>query len=64
MALAGLPYAVAEAGFVTGMILLVALCLLTDWTIRLIVLNAKLSGRNSYTDVSWCASCRSLKTAC
>lgn len=47
----GLPYAVAEAGFVTGLILLVVLCLVTDWTIRLIVLNAKLSGRNSYIEV-------------
>lgn len=35
----------------TGLILLVVLCLVTDWTIRLIVLNAKLSGRNSYIEV-------------
>jgi hypothetical protein len=34
------------------MVLLVGLCLVTDWTIRLIVLNAKLSGRNSYIEVS------------
>lgn len=47
----GLPYAIAGAGFYTGLFLLVALCLVTDWTIRLIVLNAKMSGRNSYIDV-------------
>ncbi|KAH9832215.1 amino acid transporter [Rhodofomes roseus] len=47
----GLPYAVRQAGFVTGLILLVALCGVTDWTIRLIVVNAKLSGRNSYIEI-------------
>ena len=31
-----------------GIILLVALCAVTDWTIRLIVVNAKMSGRKSY----------------
>ncbi|OCH85803.1 amino acid transporter [Obba rivulosa] len=48
---AGLPYAVRQAGFVTGLFLLVILCGVTDWTIRLIVLNAKLSGRNSYIEI-------------
>jgi len=47
----GLPYAVRQAGFVTGLILLVVLCGVTDWTIRLIVINAKLSGRNSYIEI-------------
>ncbi|KAF6760280.1 amino acid transporter [Ephemerocybe angulata] len=47
----GLPYAVRQAGFVTGLILLVSICAMTDWTIRLIVRNAKLSGRSSYIDV-------------
>lgn len=47
----GLPYAVAQAGFVTGIVLLVSLAAVTDWTIRLVVLNAKLSGQNSYVDV-------------
>jgi len=47
----GLPYALNQAGFVAGIILLVVLCAVTDWTIRLIVINAKLSGRNSYLDV-------------
>ncbi|KAG8802448.1 hypothetical protein FRC16_009637 [Serendipita sp. 398] len=47
----GLPYAVKQAGFVMGVILLIVLCGVTDWTIRLIVINAKLSGRSSYMDV-------------
>ncbi|KAI0036891.1 amino acid transporter [Vararia minispora EC-137] len=47
----GLPYAVSRAGFVMGVSLLVILCAVTDWTIRLIVLNAKLAGSNSYIDV-------------
>ncbi|KLO19479.1 amino acid transporter [Schizopora paradoxa] len=47
----GLPYAVSQAGFVTGILLLVTLCAVTDWTIRLIVINAKLAGRNSYIEI-------------
>ncbi|KAF9012326.1 AAAP amino acid permease [Cyathus striatus] len=47
----GLPYAVHQAGFVTGLFLLVILCGVTDWTIRLIVINAKLSGRHSYIEI-------------
>ncbi|KAI0743899.1 amino acid transporter [Daedaleopsis nitida] len=47
----GLPYAVRQAGFFTGLVLLVVLCGVTDWTIRLIVLNAKLSGQNSYIGI-------------
>lgn len=47
----GLPYAMREAGFVMGLILLVVLGVLTDWTIRLIVLNAKMSGRKTYIDI-------------
>lgn len=47
----GLPYAISQAGFVTGVVLLIALAVVTDWTIRLVVINAKLSGRDSYTDV-------------
>ncbi|KAI9066604.1 amino acid transporter [Trametes sanguinea] len=47
----GLPYAMRQAGFFTGLVLLVALCAITDWTIRLIVVNAKLSGQNSYIGV-------------
>ncbi|KAH8119585.1 amino acid transporter [Phellopilus nigrolimitatus] len=47
----GLPYAVSQAGFLTGVLLLIALSGVTDWTIRLIVVNAKLSGRNSYIEI-------------
>lgn len=47
----GLPYAMSQAGFLSGLILLVVLCGVTDWTIRLVVLNAKLSGGNSYIEI-------------
>ncbi|KIJ67900.1 hypothetical protein HYDPIDRAFT_83555 [Hydnomerulius pinastri MD-312] len=47
----GLPYAVSQAGFILGIVLLVVLCGVTDWTIRLVVINAKLSGRNSYIEI-------------
>ncbi|CAG7854508.1 Vacuolar amino acid transporter 2 [Serendipita indica DSM 11827] len=47
----GLPYAVSQAGFISGVFLLVVLCGVTDWTIRLIVINAKMSGRSSYMDI-------------
>lgn len=47
----GLPYSMRESGFVAGLVLLVGLSLLTDWTIRLIVLNAKLSGRLTYIEI-------------
>lgn len=47
----GLPYSMRESGFVAGLVLLAVIAMLTDWTIRLIVLNAKLSGRNTYIDI-------------
>ncbi|GAA5927431.1 Avt2p [Sporobolomyces koalae] len=47
----GLPYALREAGLLSGIILLLVLGVVTDWTIRLIVLNAKMSGRRSYIDI-------------
>ncbi|KAG2146491.1 transmembrane amino acid transporter protein-domain-containing protein, partial [Suillus bovinus] len=47
----GLPYAVSQAGFFLGIVLLVVICAVTDWTIRLVVINAKLSGRTSYIEV-------------
>lgn len=34
-----------------GVLLLVALGFVTDWTIRLIVINAKMSGRKTYIDI-------------
>ena len=41
----------SRSGFYTGLFLLVVLCYITDWTIRLIVTNAKLSGTNSYIGI-------------
>jgi sodium-coupled neutral amino acid transporter 11 len=37
-----------QAGLLAGLLLLLGLGVVTDWTIRLIVLNAKLSGASSY----------------
>ncbi|KAJ9619564.1 hypothetical protein H2203_008344 [Taxawa tesnikishii (nom. ined.)] len=51
----GQPYALRQAGLVTGVLLLVCLTVLVDWTIRLIVTNSKLSGANSFqTTVEHC----------
>ncbi|KAF2840772.1 amino acid transporter [Patellaria atrata CBS 101060] len=51
----GQPYAFRQAGLITGTILLVALTVTVDWTIRLIVINSKLSGANSFqTTVEYC----------
>ncbi len=47
----GLPFAISEAGFFTGLFLLVVLCGVTDWTIRLIVVDAKMCGRGSYIGI-------------
>lgn len=47
----GLPYALREAGLVTGVILIVLLGAVTDWTIRLILLTSKMSGRSTYIDI-------------
>jgi sodium-coupled neutral amino acid transporter 11 len=44
----GQPYAFRQAGLLTGIILLIALTITVDWTIRLIVINSKLSGSNSF----------------
>lgn len=41
----------SQAGFFTGIVLLVLLCGITDWTIRLVVVNAKLSGGNTYIEI-------------
>lgn len=49
--LKGLPYSLKASGCLTGISLILGIALLTDWTIRLIVLNAKLSGRNTYIDI-------------
>ena len=44
----GQPYAFRQAGLMTGIILLLFLTVTVDWTIRLIVINSKLSGTNSF----------------
>ncbi len=44
----GQPYALRQAGLLTGVLLLIALTITVDWTIRLIVINSKLSGRDSF----------------
>ena len=44
----GQPYAFKQAGLLTGILLLIGLTILVDWTVRLIVLNSKLSGTNSF----------------
>ncbi|KAI1149167.1 transmembrane amino acid transporter family protein [Nemania diffusa] len=44
----GQPYAFKDAGLVAGVALLVGLTVVIDWTIRLIVINSKLSGASSF----------------
>ncbi|KAI5212137.1 putative amino acid transporter [Aureobasidium subglaciale] len=44
----GQPYALRQAGLLTGVVLLIVLTITVDWTIRLIVTNSKLSGTNSF----------------
>lgn len=52
----GLPYALREAGLCVGLVLLISLGVVTDYTIRLIVLNAKMSGRRTYIDIMYVSS--------
>jgi len=44
----GQAYALRQAGMVTGILLLTALTFTVDWTIRLIVINSKMSGADSF----------------
>lgn len=44
----GQPYAFKDAGLLAGIVLLVTLTVVVDWTIRLIVINSKLSGASSF----------------
>ncbi|GAA5916392.1 Avt2p [Sporobolomyces salmoneus] len=60
----GLPYALREAGLLSGILLLLVLGVVTDWTIRLIVLNAKMSGRRSYIDIMDSCFGRKGRAAC
>jgi sodium-coupled neutral amino acid transporter 11 len=44
----GQPYAVKQAGLVGGILLLLILTSTVDWTIRLIIINAKMSGTDTF----------------
>jgi len=44
----GQPYAFRQAGMTMGIVLLCGLTVTVDWTIRLIVINSKLSGADSF----------------
>ncbi|KAL4809051.1 transmembrane amino acid transporter protein-domain-containing protein [Aspergillus unguis] len=44
----GQPYALRQSGMIMGVALLIALTITVDWTIRLIVVNSKLSGADSF----------------
>lgn len=44
----GQPYAFKQAGLLSGIILLVALTIVVDWTICMIVTNSKLAGADSF----------------
>ncbi|KAJ2513308.1 hypothetical protein GGH20_005154, partial [Coemansia sp. RSA 1937] len=44
----GLPYAIRQAGFIIGVLMIIVLALLVDWTLRVLALNSKLSGQQTY----------------
>ncbi|KAJ2306078.1 hypothetical protein IWW55_001621 [Coemansia sp. RSA 2706] len=44
----GLPYAMRQAGFLIGTVMVIVLALLVDWTLRVLALNSKLSGQQTY----------------
>ncbi|KAJ2082779.1 hypothetical protein H4R24_001303 [Coemansia sp. RSA 988] len=46
--LIGLPYATRQSGIIIGPILVVVVAWLVDWTLRVLALNSKLSGQQSY----------------
>ncbi|KAI7857343.1 transmembrane amino acid transporter protein-domain-containing protein [Circinella umbellata] len=47
----GLPFAFKEAGFWMGIILLMTLTVVVDWTVRLLMYDGKLAGRSTYQDL-------------
>ncbi|CDH56557.1 amino acid transporter [Lichtheimia corymbifera JMRC:FSU:9682] len=47
----GLPFSFKEAGFWMGILLLLLLTLVVDWTVRLLMYNGKLAGRATYQDL-------------
>lgn len=44
----GQPYAMRQTGLLAGIVLLVGLTIVVDWTVCLIVINSKLSGTSSF----------------
>ncbi|ODV90461.1 hypothetical protein CANCADRAFT_57007 [Tortispora caseinolytica NRRL Y-17796] len=44
----GQPYAMRQSGLVAGILIMIALTLIIDWTLRLMIVNAKLSGTSTY----------------
>ncbi|CDK26874.1 unnamed protein product [Kuraishia capsulata CBS 1993] len=46
----GQPLAFKNSGVLAGLVLMVFLTVLVDWTLRLIIVNAKLSGQKTYHD--------------
>ncbi|CAO3598246.1 unnamed protein product [Absidia cylindrospora] len=46
-----IPYSIKEAGFGMGILLLMVLTVVVDWTIRLLMYNGKLAGRTTYQDL-------------
>lgn len=49
----GQPYAMKNCGIFTGVFLYVLLTVLVDWTIRLIIINCKLSGTKTFQDTGY-----------
>ncbi|KAJ1926915.1 hypothetical protein IWQ60_003392 [Tieghemiomyces parasiticus] len=47
----GLPFAFKEAGLFAGILLLLLLAYITDWTLRLLAYATKLSGRHTYQEL-------------
>ncbi|KAJ1882419.1 hypothetical protein H4R99_002685 [Coemansia sp. RSA 1722] len=44
----GLPYAMQRAGLLIGLLLIIGLAVLVDWTLQVLAVNSKLSGRRTY----------------
>lgn len=49
----GQPYAFKNCGVLAGTILLIILAFTIDWTLRLIVVNSKLSGKRTFQDTAF-----------
>ncbi|KAJ2721045.1 hypothetical protein GGI07_004235 [Coemansia sp. Benny D115] len=47
----GLPYAMQQTGVLVGVVLIVALAMAVDWTLQVLAVNSKLSGRQSYQEL-------------